>query len=427
VHFNVQLENLTLEAWYVPVKDALGSTHGTIGIALDITERVQLEEQFRQAQKMEAVGRLAGGIAHDFNNLLTAILGYADLVADQLPAKSDLAADIDQIRKAGLSASSLTRQLLAFSRRQMLKPEVICINDVVARVETLLRRVIGEHIVFSTRLDPALGHASVDPGQIEQVILNLAVNAADAMPEGGELTVETGNLTIDSVFVGAHDGAQPGRHVMLKVTDTGVGMSEDVKRQIFEPFFTTKEKAKGTGLGLATVYGIVQQSGGNIWVDSEPARGTTFTICLPTVDAPCADLSEAPRQYLATGTETILLVEDQEDVRRVASAILRHGGYKVVEAALPHAAVSIVNDDRAHFDLLLTDVVMPEMSGHELAKIVAGVRPDLKVLYTSGYAEDAIVRHGVLEPGLAFVAKPFTPKILLEAVRATLDDEIADP
>jgi two-component system cell cycle sensor histidine kinase/response regulator CckA len=425
-HFTMPFAGVIVETWYVPVKDIEGRIQGTIGMGLDITERVRLEEQFRQAQKMEAVGRLAGGIAHDFNNLLTAILGYADLVLDELPAGSALAADIDQIRKAGQSASSLTRQLLAFSRRQLLKPEIICINDVVTRTETLLRRVIGEHIVLSTRLDPGLAHTSADPGQIEQVIVNLAVNASDAMPNGGHLTIETGNVVIDAAFASAHVGARTGPHVMMKVTDDGIGMDEAIQEQIFEPFFSTKEKTKGTGLGLSTVYGVVQQSGGTVWVESAPGRGATFTVYLPVIDAPLTRHPEESHAEVETGEETILLVEDQDDVRKVTSAILRHGGYSVVEAAHPRAALAIVRDGQTHFDLLLTDVVMPEMSGRELAKYVAEIRKDLKVLYTSGYAEDAIVEDGVLEAGLAFVPKPFTPKTLLRAVRAALDQDVVD-
>jgi two-component system cell cycle sensor histidine kinase/response regulator CckA len=427
-HFTLPYNGVTVETWYVPIWDDEGRIQGTIGMGLDITERVQLEAQFRQAQKMEAVGRLAGGIAHDFNNLLTAILGYAELALEQLPADSDLAADIDQIKRAGLSASSLTRQLLAFSRRQMLQPEVICVNEVVTRTETLLRRLIGEHIELSTRLDAELAHVSADPAQIEQVIVNLAVNARDAMPEGGRLTVETGNVDLDAAFVSAHMGARTGPHVMMRVSDTGVGMDESVQTHIFEPFFTTKEKTKGTGLGLATVYGVVKQSGGFLWVESAPGEGATFTIYLPVVDAPLTEGADVPGSKLTqeAGNETILLVEDQDDVRRVAAAILRHGGYNVIEAAHPHVALAIVRDPGTRFDMLLTDVVMPDMSGRELARVVGGLRTGLKVLYTSGYAEDAIVEHGVVEPGLAFVPKPFTPKALLRAVRAVLDEDVVD-
>jgi PAS domain S-box-containing protein len=419
-HFTVAVGGMTLESWYVPVKASDGGVDATIGVALDVTERVKLEEQFRQSQKMEAVGRLAGGIAHDFNNLLTAILGYADLVLEQLPAESAMAADMDQIRKAGLSASSLTRQLLAFSRRQMLKPEIICINDVIARMEVLLTRVIGENIALTTSLASDLANVSADPGQVEQVILNLSVNARDAMPKGGDLRIETANVDLDAVFAAAHVGAGTGPHVMVRVTDTGTGMDDTVRKHVFEPFFTTKEKAKGTGLGLSTVYGIVQQSGGSIWVESEPGRGATFVVYLPIVDAPVSAQSEAPLSPLQTGDERILLVEDQDDVRDVARAILRHAGYTVIDASRPRTALAMVQDGIA-FDLLLTDVVMPQMSGRDLAKAVAGMRPDVKVLYMSGYAEDAIVKHGVLDPGLAFVPKPFTPKDLLKAVRSAID------
>lgn len=420
LHFTMPLHEMMFETWYIPIKSYDGSVQGTIGIALDVTERVTLEEQFRQAQKMDAVGRLAGGIAHDFNNLLTAILGYSEMALEHLQPADPLTADLTQIHNAGLSASSLTRQLLAFSRRQLLKPEVISIGDIVLRMETLLRRVIGEQIALKTRLHDDLGHVSADPGQIEQVILNLAVNARDAMPNGGELTIEAGNVDLTMEFVASHVDAQPGPHVMLKVSDTGGGIEDAVLKQLFEPFFTTKEKGKGTGLGLATVYGIVKQSGGSIWVDSVMGKGATFTIYLPAVDAPLPSPGPTPAAQLA-GSETILLVEDQDEVRRVAAAILRHAGYSVIETSRPRTALSIGVDPDTKFDLLLTDVVMPDMTGRELARSIARQRRDLRVLYMSGYAEDAIVEHGVIEAGLAFVPKPFTSQSLLQAVRGVLD------
>jgi PAS domain S-box-containing protein len=427
VHFTFEFQQVIFETWYIPIKGGDGAVQGTIGVGLDVTERVQLEEQVRQAQKMEAVGQLAGGIAHDFNNLLTAILGYAEMALETLPAGDPLSEDILQIHKAGLSASGLTQQLLAFSRRQMLKPEVINVNDIVGRMETLLRRVIGEQIVLTTRLQADLGHASADPGQIEQVILNLAVNARDAMPNGGELLIETGNVILTSAFASAHVGAKIGPHVMLKVSDTGCGIDQDVLKQVFEPFFTTKAKGKGTGLGLATVYGVVQQSGGSIWVDSAPGKGASFTIYLPTVyTALTPEITAAGQQpEMLVGTEVILLVEDQDDVRRVAASILRHGGYSVIETGNPRTALSLGLDFQTRFDLLLTDVVMPEMTGRELARTIAAKRTGLRVLYTSGYAESEIVEHGVLEPGLAFVAKPFTAQGLLQAVRKALDRSVA--
>jgi PAS domain S-box-containing protein len=426
VHFTFELQDVIFETWYIPIKAGDGAVQGTIGVGLDVTERVQLEEQFRQAQKMEAVGQLAGGIAHDFNNLLTAILGYSEMAIETLPADDPLSKDISQIHKAGLSASGLTQQLLAFSRRQMLKPEVINVNEIVGRMETLLRRVIGEQIVLTTRLHEDLGHACADPGQIEQVILNLAVNARDAMPNGGELLIETGNADLTSAFASAHVGAQTGPHVMLTVSDTGLGIDDGVLKQVFEPFFTTKAKGKGTGLGLATVYGIVKQSGGSIWVDSVVGKGATFTIYLPIVHTPLTpELAAVAQSELLVGTEVILLVEDQDDVRRVAASILRHGGYRVIETGNPRTALSLGLDSQTRFDLLLTDVVMPEMTGRELAKSIAEQRSGLRVLYTSGYAEDQIVQHGVLEPGLAFVAKPFTSQGLLQAVRKALDRSVA--
>jgi CheY-like chemotaxis protein len=343
-----------------------------------------------------------------------------------LPAGDPLSKDITQIHKAGLSASALTQQLLAFSRRQMLKPEVINVNDIVARAETLLRRVIGEQIVLTTRLQGDLGHACADPGQIEQVILNLAVNARDAMPNGGELVIETGKANLTSAFASTHVGAKIGPHVMLKVSDTGLGIDQDVLKQVFEPFFTTKAKGKGTGLGLATVYGIVKQSGGSIWVDSALGKGASFTIYLPTVyTALTPELAAAGQPEMLLGTEVILLVEDQDEVRRVAASILRHGGYSVIETGNPRTALSLGLDFETRFDLLLTDVVMPEMTGRELAKTIAAKRSGLRVLYTSGYAESEIVEHGVLEAGLAFVAKPFTSQGLLQAVRKALDRSVA--
>jgi two-component system cell cycle sensor histidine kinase/response regulator CckA len=307
-----------------------------------------------------------------------------------------------------------------------LKPEVINVNDIVARMETLLRRVIGEQIVLTTRPHGDLGHTSADPGQIEQVILNLAVNARDAMPNGGELSIETGNADLTSAFTSGHVGAQTGPHVMLRVSDTGLGIDDDVLKQVFDPFFTTKAKGKGTGLGLATVYGIVKQSGGSIWVDSVLGKGATFTIYLPTVYTPLTrELAAGGQSELLVGTEVILLVEDQDDVRRVAASILRHGGYSVIETGNPRTALSLGLDSQTRFDLLLTDVVMPEMTGRALAKSIAQQRTGLRVLYTSGYAENEIVQHGVLEPGLAFVAKPFTSHGLLQAVRKALDRSVA--
>jgi two-component system cell cycle sensor histidine kinase/response regulator CckA len=425
VQFTFEEHDVIFDTWFIPMKVGDGAIQGVIGIGLDVTERVRLEEQFRQAQKMEAVGRLAGGIAHDFNNLLTAILGYAEMAIENLPADDPLSADICQIHKAGVSASGLTRQLLAFSRRQMLKPEVIDINTIIRRMELLLHRVVGEQIVIRTTLGDNLGHTSADPAQIEQVILNLAVNARDAMPAGGELSIETSNAELTNAFASSHVGAQPGPHVMLRVSDTGAGIEERAMKQVFEPFFTTKHKSRGTGLGLATVYGIVKQSGGSIWVDSVVGKGATFTVYLPTSTAPLTPVVTSTTSAAArAATEVILLVEDQDDVRRVAASILRHAGYRVIETGNPRTALTLAQDLETQFDLLLTDVVMPEMTGRELAKGIVKHRSNLPVLYTSGYAEDAIVERGVLDPGLAFVAKPFTAQALLHAVRKTLDASV---
>ena len=387
----------------------------------DITERAKLEDQLRQSQKMEAVGQLAGGVAHDFNNLLTAILSYADFTLEQLEGTHPARPDIEEIRTASESAASLTRQLLAFSRRQVVQPQVLDLNTVVVRTESLLRRVIGEHIDLTSRLTAALGRVSADPGQIEQILMNLCVNARDAMPSGGTLTIETANVALDDASVNVHRGASAGPHTMLAVSDTGVGMDEATQARIFEPFFTTKERGQGTGLGLATVYGIVKQNDGSIWVYSELGRGTTFKIYLPQV----AEEQERPPAPVAPadlhGTETILVAEDQRGIREIVRAALTRYGYTVLMADRGEEALRIVHDHQGPINLLLTDVVMPGMSGRELVTRVRNIHSDIKVLFTSGYTDDAIVRHGVLEPGAAFLEKPFRPQMLVKKVREVLD------
>ena len=388
----------------------------------EITERRRLEEQLRQAQKMEAVGRLAGGVAHDFNNVLTAIFGYADLLREDLPTQSPARQDVDEIRKAATRAAGLTRQLLAFSRQQVLEPVVVNLNDVVQDVEKMLQRLIGEDIALRTVLAPDLGNVLADAGQLEQVILNLAVNARDAMPTGGKLTIETVNAPLSERYADEHQPVIPGSYVMLAVSDTGVGMDPTTRARVFEPFFTTKEKAKGTGLGLSTVYGIVKQSGGYVWAYSEPGHGATFKIYLPRVDAP-VETAEPPRELVGTpvGTETVLLAEDDELLRPLARGLLGKLGYTVLEAANADQARALARDHPGPIHLLLADVVMPGQSGRELARSLTQVRPDMRVLYMSGYTDDAIVRHGILERGLNYLQKPFTPAALALRVRDVLD------
>ncbi len=394
-----------------------------LGIARDVTERVQLEQQLRQAQKMEAVGRLAGGIAHDFNNILTAITGYSDLLLEDLAASDPRRQDAAEVRKAADRAAGLTRQLLAFSRQQVLQPRVLDLNALVSELEKMLRRLLGEDVELATRLEPALGPVKADPGQIEQVIMNLAVNSRDAMPRGGKLTIETANVALDEAYARDHYPARPGLYALLAVSDTGVGMSEETQAHLFEPFFTTKEKGKGTGLGLATVYGIVKQSGGFIWVYTELGRGTVFKIYLPRVDAATETLAGAAgsRAPATRGTETVLLAEDEAPVRSVARQVLERHGYTVLEAPSAEAALDIADRYSGPIHLLLTDVVMPGLSGRDLAVRLATRRPEARVIYMSGYTDDAITRHGVLEPGLAYIQKPFTADTIVQKVREVLD------
>jgi nitrogen-specific signal transduction histidine kinase/CheY-like chemotaxis protein len=405
-----------------PVRDETGSVYRLVGLAEDITERRHAGEQLRQAQKMEAVGRLAGGIAHDFNNLLTAIGGYADLALDQLNADDPVARDIAEIRRAATSASSLTGQLLAFGRKQMLQPQVLDLNKVVSGLTGLLTRLIGENIRLEWQLTTPVDRVNADPGQVEQVVLNLALNARDAMPGGGTLSIETANVELDAAYVSDHPGAVPGKHVMLAISDTGIGMDRVTQEHVFEPFYTTKEVGSGTGLGLATVYGIVKQSGGSIFIYSEPGQGTTFKIYLPCCDLIADPIPVQPSaEQILKGNETILLVEDQPEVRAVARATLTRAGYTVLEASQGEEALQIEQDYRERIHLLLTDVVMPTMSGRELARRLLQRRSDIRVLYTSGYTDDAIVHHDVIESGVAFIQKPFLPANLLRKIRNVLD------
>ena len=396
-----------------------------LGTVFDMTERRRLEEQLLQSQKMEAVGRLAGGIAHDFNNLLTAVSGYSELLLTQLPEGDPRRESAEEIRQAGSRAAALTRQLLAFSRRQVLEPRVLDLNAVISGMERMLRRVIGEDVELTTALEPELWRSKADPGQIEQAILNLVVNARDAMPRGGRLTVETANVELDEKFAGLYATVHPGPHVMLAVSDTGVGMDAELQARLFEPFFTTKERGKGTGLGLSTTYGIVKQSGGSIWVYSEPGHGTTFKIYLPRCEEPLEDrVAPAPTKAPAAGTESVLLVEDEPEVRRLVEKLLALRGYKVLSAGSPSEAIALARRHEAPIELLLTDVIMPGMNGRELARVLAETRPRMKVLYMSGYTDAAISQQGILAPGTAFLSKPFTPDVLARKVREVIDGPV---
>jgi signal transduction histidine kinase len=390
--------------------------------AQERTDRRRAEELLRQAQKMEAIGRLAGGVAHDFNNLLTVINGYAQLMMGQLPAQNPLYGNAEEILKAGERAASLTRQLLAFSRKQVLAPAVLNLNLIVSQVEKMLRRLIGEDIRLVAALDPTLGSVRADAGQIEQVLLNLAVNARDAMPIGGRLTLETANVTLDENYAEQHPGIKPGPHVMLAVSDTGIGMDKDTQSHLFEPFFTTKEQGKGTGLGLSTVFGIVKQSEGSIWVYSELGKGTTFKVYLPRVDqdAP-SSIGSADKGRSLRGTETILLVEDSESVQKLMCAVLAQQGYTVLTAGDGESALKLLRQHQGPLHLLMTDVVLPGMGGPEIAAQVVQARPRIKVLFCSGYTERSVIENGALPSGSAFLQKPFTPESLGRKLRDLLE------
>ena len=393
-----------------------------LGVATEITERKRLEEQLLQSQKMEAVGQLAGGVAHDFNNILTAIVGYTDLLAADFSPNSRELEDLEEIRKAARRAAALTRQLLSFSRKQVLEPRIIDLNGVVTNLEKMLRSLISENIELKTALATGLGAARADPNQIEQVIMNLAINARDAMPDGGTLTIETGNATLDENYAARHVSVVPGAYVMLAVTDTGCGMNEETKARMFEPFFTTKPPGRGTGLGLSTVYGIVKQSGGNIWLYSEPGRGTTFKIYLPTVAALPEDIGKVvPVEAARHGGGTVLVVEDDDQLRRLTHRALAARGYTVLEADRGRAALDIARRHKGMIDLLLTDVVMPDTNGRKLADALRAARPGLRVLYMSGYPDGAIASHGMLEHGVAYLAKPFSTEAITRKVREVLD------
>jgi len=399
------------------------------GVIVDITERRMLENQLQQARRMEAVGRLAGGVAHDFNNLLTIIKGYVELALKRCAGQPELEGNIRHIADASERAVTLVRQLLAFSRKQVLKPKVLDLNNIVLSMDKLLRRLMSENIEMKTLVGKNIGAVKADPSQIEQVILNLIVNARDAMPQGGKLFIETSNVELDSTFAMDQSTVIPGPYVLLSVTDTGVGMNAETQAHIFEPFYTTKESHRGTGLGLSTVYGIVKQSGGHISVYSEKGRGTTFKVYLPRVqEAAPVQPAAAPEAFDASrakGRETILLVEDEPAVRELTKMVLSERGYSVIEALNPEEAIRLSRGQEKEIDLLLTDVVMPGMSGDDLAKRLTAEHPNLRVLYMSGYAYDVFAEGGTLEEGVAFLQKPFTPKALAQRVRETLDRPVA--
>ncbi|MEO8089942.1 MAG: PAS domain-containing protein [Gemmatimonadales bacterium] len=414
---------LTLSLALAPLYGGLSQVRGVMVLAADLTERKKLESQLRQSQKMEAVGQLAGGVAHDFNNLLTAIMGYTSLLLKAVPPGDQKHEDLLEIDRAAFRATELTQQLLAFSRRQMLQPTVIDLNAVLSDTMRMLGRLLGEHIELVILPEPGLGVVRADRGQVEQVIINLAVNARDAMDGGGRLTLETRNVSLDHAYVSQHPGAAEGDYVMLAVTDSGTGMDAATQARIFEPFFTTKERGKGTGLGLATVYGIVKQSGGTIYVYSELDRGTTFKIYLPRVLAPpgATAITIPASPPSVRGTETVMVVEDEERVRSLTCRVLRTYGYTVLEAENGGEALLIAEQHPTPIHLLLTDVVLPRMSGRRLADRLVRVYSDLRVLYMSGYTDGSIVNHGALDPGTAFLQKPFTPDALAQKLRAVLD------
>ncbi len=409
-----------------PVEVSLSSieVEGTlfaIAFVSDISQRKTLEEQLMHAQKMEAVGRLAGGVAHDFNNMLTVINGYNRMILDELSSVDPLRGYAEEISHAAERAGSLTNQLLAFSRRQIMQPKVVSVNSIVEQTEKMLRRLIGEDIHLAIGLNPEAGNIRADPNHIAQAIANLAVNARDAMLTGGHLTIETDNFFMDENYVRTHMGVQPGDFVMIAVSDNGIGMDAETRQHIFEPFFTTKDRGKGTGLGLATVYGMVKQCGGDIWVYSEPGTGTTFKLYFPRVSEPPSDSTlESSEKSKAVASETILVVEDEKAVRDLTCRILRKMGYHVLAAASGEEAIRIGRSHVGDVALLLTDVVMPNMSGRQVADALTAMRPRLRVLYLSGYTENTVVHHGVLDSAVDFLPKPFSREVLGQKIREIL-------
>jgi two-component system, cell cycle sensor histidine kinase and response regulator CckA len=407
---------LTLESTASLVRDH-GKDEKLVIVNRDITERKQLEEQLYLSQKLEAIGRLSGGVAHDFNNLLGVIIGYSEALQKQMDADHPFREAVDEIQKAGKRAAALTQQLLAFSRKQVLEPKVIDLNIIVSDVEKMLHRLIGEDIELEIVLGESLGMVKADRGQIDQVILNLAVNARDAMPKGGKLVIETRNADLTAADVNRYRYVIPGPYVVLKVTDTGCGMDAELQSHIFEPFFTTKDKGKGTGLGLATVYGVIKQSGGYIWVESQVGKGTTFSVYLPRVEEPHeTDTKRDFSQPAVRRSVTILLVEDEDSLRKLTASTLRAAGHTVLEAGEAAQALRVANQSDSPIDLLLTDVVMPGMSGQALASDLTALRPETKVLYMSGYTDGAVATHGVLQSGISFLRKPFSSEELIRRI-----------
>ena len=403
------------ELYAAPQRDASGHIIGVIEQMADITGRRQMEEAMLQAQKMESIGRLAGGVAHDFNNMLTAISGFAQLLIQDLPPGTREAENAEAIRRAATQAAALTQQLLAFSRRQVLQPKVLDPDEAIGAMEPMLRRLIDESVELRVKLSAASSRLKADPAQLEQIVLNLAVNARDAMPSGGRLTIETGRAYFDAAYTAEHFAVTAGEYVMLAVSDTGVGMDRATRAHVFEPFFTTKDKGKGTGLGLATIYGIVRQSGGHIWLYSEPGQGTTFKVYFPLVRDELSAI-EVPQPDVAGGHETILLVEDEDAVRELARTILARKGYNVLSAADPREALGIAESYEGHIDVLVSDVVMPILSGPEMARRILASRPDIKTLFLSGYTEELITSEGRLSGMDAFLSKPFTAEGLARKV-----------
>jgi PAS domain S-box-containing protein len=412
------------DATISPISDASGKPQGYVAVKRDVTEQLELEAKFQQAQKLESIGRLAGGVAHDFNNLLTLINGYTDFLLSGLNANDPLRSDAEEIKNAGARAASLTKQLLTFSRKQVIEPRALDLNATIRESAPMLRRLIGEDVALETHLDASLGLVMTDPDQIHQVIMNLAVNARDAMPDGGKLDIHTMNVELGANAASVYPDAKPGRYVKTMVTDTGIGMDDHTREHIFEPFFTTKEPGKGTGLGLSTVYGIVRQSGGWIDVRSVVGVGTSFKIYLPRVEGVAPAAAGGSKAGTEGGFETVLVVEDQQPVRAFVKAALNRYGYRVIEAADGNEAIAVANRHSGQIHLLLTDVVLPGMNGKEMSDRLTALRPGLKVLFMSGYARDVIGHRGVLDPDVAFLHKPFGPDELATKIREVLADSV---
>lgn len=418
---------ITIDAMFGPTRDQAGTIRELVASGVDVTEQRQLAEQLRQAMKMESMGRLAAGIAHDFNNLLTVIIGHTEMLLDT-PRTGDDLESLTEVRDAANRATDMTRQLLAFSRQQMYHPVVLDINHVISDAEHMLHMLVTEDIAIETTLAPTLGHVRADPGQVTQALMNLVVNARDAMPAGGKISIRTFTVIRDEKYARLHEGAQPGRFVAIAVSDNGTGMSAEVKARVFEPFFTTKPMGKGTGLGMAVVHGIVRQSGGHIEVESEPGHGTTVTLCFPIVNDPLTAPPVAPTCNDAGGSETLLLVEDDDNVRRLAFRALREAGYHLLEARDGESALRLAKGYTDRIDLLITDVVLPGIDGPTCAEVLKLRHPELRVLYTSGYAGESLERRGIERESTAFLQKPYSPRVLRARIRQVLDGgELNEP